>query len=126
MKRTVYKPLGFVFLGLAAAGMLLPLLPATPFLLLAAWFFARSSEKWHAWLLASEQFGPLIRNWEDHRCLSCRTKIVALSSMLVVGGLSVFYAVQTQALQIAGAALMAIGALVVLSIRTCSGDALGD
>lgn len=94
MRRTVYKPLGLFFLALAFLGVVLPVLPTTPFLILAAWFFARSSEKWHRRLLDSKLFGPLLRNWEQQRCISLRTKIVALMSMLVAGGASVTFAMQ--------------------------------
>lgn len=119
MSRGVYILLGFLSLGIATLGFLLPVLPGTPFLLLAAWCFARSSEKWHQWLLATELFGPIIRNWEENRCISLRTKVVAISSMLLVGGTSIFVAVEALWLQIAAATLMAAGAVVVLSIRTC-------
>ena len=119
MKRQLYKPLGFAFLALAMLGILLPLLPTTPFLLLAAWFFARSSPKWHRWLMASRVFGPLIRNWEDRRCISCRTKVVALTSMILVGGASVIFALDDAWLRTAGAVLMAIGAFTVLRLKTC-------
>ena len=119
MKRTLYKPLGFLFLGLALLGVLLPLLPGTPFLLLSAWFFARSSEKWHAWLLSHELTGPMIRNWEERRCIARRTKIVALGSMLLAGGASVTFGVQQTWLRVVGIVLLAIGTTVVLRLKTC-------
>jgi uncharacterized membrane protein YbaN (DUF454 family) len=129
VKRTLYKPLGFLFLALAILGVLLPVIPGTPFLILSAWFFARSSEKWHQRLLRSELFGPLIRNWEQNQCISCRTKVVAMLSMIVAGGASVVFAVQDTTIRIAALCLMAIGCITLLSIRTCERDsdtAAGD
>ena len=119
VRRRVYKPLGFLFLALGLAGVVLPVLPSTPFVLLAAWFFARSSERWHAWLLASELFGPIIRNWESKRCLSCRTKVVALVSMLVAGGASVVFALEDNRLRIATGLLMLVGCCTILLLKTC-------
>ncbi len=119
MKRTFYKPLGFLFLGLAVLGVLLPLLPGTPFLLLSAWFFARSSEKWHRRLLEHDMTGPMIRNWEENRCMSRRAKTVAICSMLVAGGISVVFGVQQTWLRITGIVLLAIGTTVVLNIPSC-------
>jgi uncharacterized membrane protein YbaN (DUF454 family) len=116
---TIYKLLGFLFLGLATLGLVLPVLPTTPFLLLSAWLFARTSEKWHRWLLANAVFGPMIRNWEQERCISCRTKIAALTLMVVVGGSSVWLAVEDWRWRSAALILMAIGAVTVLSLRTC-------
>jgi uncharacterized membrane protein YbaN (DUF454 family) len=119
MKTRLYKPLGFLFLALAVIGILLPVLPATPFLLLAAWFFARSSERWHSWLLANPTFGPLIGNWEQQRCMTRRTKLVALAGMLIAGGGSVVFALEQLWLQVAAGLFMLLGAAVVLSIRSC-------
>lgn len=119
MKRTLYKPLGFLFLGLFILGVLLPLLPGTPFLLLSAWFFARSSEAWHARLLANEMTGPMIRNWEENRCMARRAKVVALTAMLGAGGTSILFAVEELWLKGLGGVLLAIGAASVLSIKTC-------
>jgi len=119
MKRTLYKPLGFLFLGLACLGIVMPIVPGTPFLLLSAWFFARSSERWHRWLLASELFGPLIRNWEENRCISLWTKVVAIVSMLAAGGASVVFAVESPALKLLGIALILTGTVTVLRIKTC-------
>ncbi|MEP5765728.1 MAG: YbaN family protein [Halieaceae bacterium] len=119
MRRSVYKPLGFLFLGFAIIGVVLPILPTTPFLLLAAWFFARSSEKWHARLLASELFGPMIRNWEENRCITRRTKLVAMISMLVAGSFSILFAVEQTWLKLLGLGMVTMGATVVLRIKTC-------
>ena len=119
MKRTVYKPLGFLFLALGLLGIPLPILPSTPFILLAAWFFARSSEKWHSWLLSSNLFGPIIRNWEDNRCISRRTKLVAVITMLIAGGASIGLALDDTTLRIVTGLLLAIGCVTVLSIKTC-------
>ena len=120
LSRRLYIALGFLFLGLAVIGVILPVLPATPFLLVAAWFFAQSSEKWHSWLLNSRLFGPMIRNWEKNRCVSRRTKIIAITSMIVVGGSSVVFAVEVFEYRIAAVALMLLGAIVVLNLKTCS------
>lgn len=119
MKKTIYKPLGFLFLALALLGVFLPILPGTPFLLLSAWFFARSSEKWHRWLLSHELTGPMIRNWEERRCITRRTKVVAIASMLLAGGASVTFGVQQTWLRVTGIALLAIGTTVVLRLKTC-------
>ena len=124
MKRTLYKPLGFLFLGLAGLGIVLPILPGTPFLLLSAWFFARSSERWHRRLLDSQLFGPMVHNWEQNHCISCRVKVVAITSMALAGGASVFYAVGQLALKVLGLTLMAIGTATVLRIKTCAGNRL--
>ena len=122
MRNTAYKSLGFLFVGLAILGVLLPVLPATPFLLLAAWFFSRSSEKWHQWLLRSELFGPIIRNWETNRCVARRTKVVSIALMLGMGGTSVAFAVDDNRIKLAAFALMAIGCVTLLSIKTCPED----
>ncbi|MEH6637247.1 MAG: YbaN family protein [Halioglobus sp.] len=122
MRRKLYKPLGFAFLLLGGLGIVLPILPSTPFVLLAAWFFARSSEKWHQRLLDSEMFGAMIRNWEANRCISLRTKIVALCAMLVAGSASVTLAIEDTRLKLFALAMIAIGTITVLMIKTCSGD----
>ena len=118
-KRRLYLALGFVALTLGIIGIPLPVLPTTPFLLLAAWCFSRSSERWHQWLLANETFGPVISNWEKRRCISMRTKIIAISSMVVVGGTSVVFAIDDDTFRFVALGLMSIGAVVVLQLKTC-------
>lgn len=119
MKSSFYKPLGFLFLTLGILGVALPVLPSTPFILLAAWFFARSSERWHRRLLESELFGSMIRNWEQNRCISRRTKVVAIGSMLIAGSASIVFALEDPGLRIATVVLMAVGCATILLLRTC-------
>ena len=116
----LFRALGLIFLGIGALGVVLPLLPATPFILLAAACFARSSQKWHRWLLANETFGPMILNWEQHRCISCRIKLIGIFSMILVGGFSIFYAVESSSLRYAGGLFILIGLITIAAIKTCS------
>ena len=111
--------LGFVFLGIAAVGVVLPLLPTTPFVLLAAGCFAQSSERMHRWILANETFGPMVRDWERKRCVSCRVKAIAIGSMVIVGGVSVFVVLDEMLMRILGGLLILIGATVVVMLQTC-------
>ncbi len=115
-----YRLAGFFLLILAAIGVVLPLLPTTPFVLLAALCFSKSSQRWHQWLLQSPTFGPGLLRWEQQRCLNCRTKVVALFSSLGVGGASAFFAVSEPRLQLTVFALLAVGAVVVLRIKNCA------
>ena len=79
---------GMVALALGLIGVALPLLPTTPFILLAAFAFARSSERWHHWLVTHRVFGPMIENWRVHGAITRRAKIVSAISMALVLGLS--------------------------------------
>lgn len=115
--------LGLLFLGIGGLGVVLPLLPTTPFVLLAAGCFARSSPRLHRWLLDSQLFGPILRDWEQHRCVPRRAKVVALVTMLGVGGSSILFAVPPGWPRWAGLALVTVGCGVLLSLRTCAADA---
>ena len=121
-----FRILGFLFLGAALVGVFLPLLPTTPFVLVATACFARSSEKWHRWMLQNATFGPMIRNWEEHRCIRCRLKVIAIISMVLVGGVSVFFAVDSTTLRIAGGVFIVIGLVTITSIRTCKPPVTDD
>ncbi|MBH3021396.1 DUF454 family protein [Serratia ureilytica] len=69
MTRGLLIILGWLAVVLATLGVVLPLLPTTPFLLLAAWCFARSSPRFHHWLLYRSWFGSYLRHWQQHRAL---------------------------------------------------------
>jgi uncharacterized membrane protein YbaN (DUF454 family) len=89
MFRTLWLIIGLTSLALGIAGVVLPLLPTTPFVLLSAYCFARSSPRLHDWLLGHKIFGSLIHNWEQHRAISPRAKVLAVLSMAAVVGISV-------------------------------------
>lgn len=74
--------LGWLSLGLGIVGIFLPLLPTTPFVLLAAFCFSRSSNRWHLWLRQHPYLGLLIRDWEAHRAIGMRAKATATSLIL--------------------------------------------
>jgi uncharacterized membrane protein YbaN (DUF454 family) len=88
MTRGFYFILGLVAVALAVLGALLPLLPTTPFLLVAAWAFARSSPRLEAKLLAHARFGPMIADWRRAGAIDRRAKRVSALVMVatLVGG----------------------------------------
>ena len=119
----MYLVLGFIFVALASLGVLLPVLPTTPFLILAAACFAKSSKKRHQWLLNNPTFGPAIRNWEENRCMSLKSKVIALSAMSLFGGYSTFFALDNLYLQIAAGLLVVTGMIFVGRIKVCGKQA---
>ncbi len=112
-KRIVLILIGIVSLALGALGVFLPLLPTTPFVLLAAIAFANSSERLHQWLLDHDVFGPLIANWRSHGAISRRTKIVSLVSMVAIVGISLLLAVPTHVIVIQAVVLTASATFIV-------------
>lgn len=115
----IFHLMGFVFLGAAIIGIFLPILPTTPFVLLAAACFARSSEKWHRWLLNNRTFGPMIHDWEENRCIPCRIKLIAVISMALVGGSSIYFAVETSQGRMIGGLFILVGLVTISLIKTC-------
>lgn len=79
--RIAWKALGSVFVGIGFVGMFVPILPTTPFLLVAAGCYARGSPAARARLLAHPRLGPPLRAWFDHGVVSRRAKVLALSMM---------------------------------------------
>lgn len=104
--RWALQTAGFVCVGLALAGVFLPLLPTTPFVLLAAACFARSSPRFHRWLLEHRWFGPTVRDWQEHRAIALRTKALAIGMLVLTLGSSIAVAVADPRLR---AALVALG-----------------
>lgn len=81
---------GWIAVVLATLGVVLPLLPTTPFLLLAAWCFSRSSPRFHHWLLYRSWFGGYIRHWQEHRGLPRKAKRRAVIVILVTFAVSLW------------------------------------
>ena len=101
---------GFVALGLGMLGIVLPLLPTTPLVLLAAFCFSKGSPRLHGWLMRHPRFGPMIQDWQTHGAIHPRAKRVALLMMLAAFALSVWLALPlwvlvAQAVCLSGAGL---------------------
>ncbi|MEL6479014.1 MAG: YbaN family protein [Pseudomonadota bacterium] len=84
--RLVWTSLGWIAVALGTLGAALPLLPTVPFLLLAAFCFARGSERFHTWLIEHPRFGPPIRDWQREGAISPRAKRAAM--MAIAAGLA--------------------------------------
>ncbi|WP_431297065.1 DUF454 family protein [Rahnella sp. PAMC 25559] len=91
MKRVLLIIVGWICVVLATLGVVLPLLPTTPFLLLAAWCFARSSPRFHHWLLHRSWFGSYLRHWQQHRALPKGAKTKAVALILVTFAVSIYF-----------------------------------
>ena len=81
MIRYTYTTIGALSLILGLIGLFLPLLPTTPFLILAAFCFSQSSPRFHTWLVNHRWFGPPIRDWEQNRAIRTRYKVLATVMM---------------------------------------------
>jgi uncharacterized protein len=84
VRKLFYNTAGCACVALAFLGLFLPLLPTTPFLLLAAFCFSRGSTRLHQWLLEHRTLGPIIRDWNERRVIEPRVKAVATVSVIVL------------------------------------------
>lgn len=91
IKRKLYVVLGLLFVGIGILGAMLPVLPTTPWLLIASYFFARSSPRLEAWLRHTPYFGVLIRDWEMHRGVRPKVKAMAISMVVIVVGSTILF-----------------------------------
>lgn len=81
VKRHAYLGAGLTSLGLGAIGVFLPIVPTVPFLLLAAFCFARSNQAWEQRLLDHPQYGAQLRDWRERRAISRPAKLAAIGAM---------------------------------------------
>ena len=103
---------GWLCVGLGAIGIVLPLLPTTPFLLLAAFCFARGSARLHRWLTSHPKFGPPIKDWNTHGAIKQRTKIYALGTMGAVVLFSVMLQLPWYAIGLQSGILLIVGIFI--------------
>ena len=108
--------LGILCIVLGGIGVVLPGVPTTPFLLLASYLLVRSHRGLHARLLRSRTFGPLIRDWQEHRAVSRRVKIVALVSCTTIISVSLIFGGLPWAARLVVAAAGAYGIYFVARI----------
>lgn len=111
--RVLFAGLGTLFVLLGVAGIFMPVLPTTPFLLLAAACYARSSRRIYAWLLQHAHFGPVIREWREHRSMPYRAKRRALWLIALSFAISIAFFVPGWAAKLAlAAAGLVLGAWI--------------
>jgi len=99
--RLAFAALGTLFLLLGIIGAFLPIMPTTPFLLLATACYAKSSRRFYNWLMNQPAFGPLIVEWRTYRSIPWRIKLVAIATMILTFGSSILFFVKDGRLQLA-------------------------
>jgi len=109
--RVVLVVLGLMFVAIGVAGLLLPILPGTPFFLLAAACLARASVRFYNWLLNHRVVGPTVREWNLHHSIPYRTKLWAIALMSGTLAISIIFFVEDRLVQ---TLLAVLGALVAI------------
>ena len=90
--KIVLRIVGTISLLLGLIGIVLPVLPTTPFLLLTAYCYLRSAPNWHKRLLQSKHLGPYIKNFQENKCIPVRIKVYAISMLwLTIGTSAIFF-----------------------------------
>jgi uncharacterized membrane protein YbaN (DUF454 family)/acylphosphatase len=117
--RLLWFVLGWFCLATGVAGMALPLVPTTPLVLAAAFCFARSSTRFHQWLLGHPTFGPMIANWQNERAIALGAKVWATVAIALALALSAALRLDARLLLVQGAVLIAV-LVFIWSRRTAS------
>lgn len=113
--RFVWIGFGWFFFGLGLLGAFLPVLPTTPFMILALWAFSNGSQRLRRWLYTHPVFGASLRLWQRHRVIPARAKIAAVGAMTVSLAWMILFSTLAWPWIAAAAALMAYGAFYVLT-----------
>ncbi|MFG1300264.1 YbaN family protein [Xanthobacter sp. V3C-3] len=116
MRAAVYRKLlfgaGLVFLVIGAIGMVVPMLPGTVFLILAAWCFTRSSPRFEAWLLNHRYLGPGVARWRETGAIPPVVKLFALSSFVGTFTGSWYFGAPVPVLAVLGVVFVALAVFV--------------
>lgn len=113
--KPVFFSAGFISLGLGFAGVFLPVLPTTPFVLLSAFCFAKSSERFHRYLLNHRIFGRTVRDFQQKRIIAKKTKVKALFSMWIMLTLSIVLCVPNMPLRLIVALIGVAATIYIIS-----------
>jgi uncharacterized protein len=114
LRRWFWIGAGFFFVALGFIGAFLPVMPSTVFFIIAAWCFARGSERWLNWLLALPTIGPLVRDYRDGKGMPARAKLISVS-MLTIAVLFSVWRLHTLYGRVGVLALGLVGAWFILA-----------
>lgn len=114
----IYILFGSIFVFLGVVGIFLPLLPTTPFLLLAAALYVRSSERLYSWLLHQRLLGPYLRNFMERKAIPLHAKIIAISMMWATMLYCIFFLIPLVWVKILMAAIACGVTIYILSFKT--------
>lgn len=113
--RLAWIGLGWVFFAIGLAGAALPVLPTTPFMILALGAFAKGSERLHNWLYNHRRFGAALHRWSNHRVIPIKAKVMSISAMTVSLTVMALQDTTPPTAMFFASALMAYGAIYILS-----------
>jgi uncharacterized protein len=123
LKSFLFVAGGWICVGLAVIGSVLPLLPTTPFLLLASWCFYRGSPRIHAWLHRSKMFGPTLDDWQHYRGIRRSVKNRAFAMVGAVVLVSLVLGSLPWWLKYIALAAVAVGLYTIWNVPTIPDEA---
>lgn len=109
---------GTLALGLGALGLIVPGLPTTPFVLIAAACYIRSSARLYRWLISNRVFGPVVTTWQAERGLTIRAKLIALALVWITLGGAALFLVDSIVMKLVLLGLVCTKTVVLARIRT--------
>ncbi len=119
MKKIIFISIGFTTLFLGILGMFLPILPTTPFLLLSAFLFSKSSDELYYKLINHPKLGPYIIDFQENKCIPLRVKIISVATLWTTILLSIIFALKNQPIWQILLLIIAIGVSIhILSFKT--------
>ena len=119
VRRTLFAFIGLIFVGIATVGVIVPGLPTVPWLLLASYFFSKSSPRLQRWLRQTPMFGPLLQDWDANHAIRPKVKLFAIVMVVTMCTLSASYATDKFWVRTTIATLGIVGISVILfAVRT--------
>ena len=115
MKKIILISLGWFCVSLGFIGIFIPGIPTTIFLIIALWAFTKSSKKLRYWLLHHKKFGPILKNWQEHKVVPRRAKILMVV-LMIFASILFYYSLQNLFLTIGLIIILVLVAIYVISL----------
>ena len=115
MKKIILISLGWLCVSLGFIGIFIPGIPTTIFLIIALWAFTKSSKKLRDWLLHHKKFGPILKNWQEHKVVPRRAKILMVV-LMIFASILFYYSLQKLFLTIGLIIILVLVAIYVISL----------